>query len=64
LPDTVKARVSVEAGLALGWSKYVPHGDSVSIEHYGASADYKTLFSKFGITTEAVVNMAKKVLGR
>ena len=64
LPDTVKARVSVEAGLALGWSKYVPHGDSVSIEHYGASADYKTLFSKFGITTEAVVNKAKKVLGR
>jgi transketolase len=64
LPDTVKARVSVEAGLALGWSKYVPHGDSVSIEHYGASADYKTLFSKFGITTEAVVNKAKEVLGR
>ena len=64
LPDTVSARVSVEAGLALGWSKYVPHGDSVSIEHYGASADYKTLFSKFGITTEAVVNKAKKVLGR
>jgi transketolase len=42
----------------------VPQGDSVSIEHYGASADYKTLFSKFGITTEAVVNKAKKVLGR
>jgi len=64
LPDTVSARVSVEAGLALGWSKFVPQGDSVSIEHYGASADYKTLFSKFGITTEAVVNKAKKVLGR
>jgi transketolase len=36
----------------------------VSIEHYGASADYKTLFSKFGITTEAVVAKAKAVLGR
>jgi transketolase len=56
--------VSVEAGLALGWSKYVPQGDSVSIEHYGASADYKTLFTKFGITADAVVTKAKNVLGR
>jgi transketolase len=64
LPASVQARVSVEAGLALGWSKYVPQGDSVSIEHYGASADYKTLFTRFGITTEAVVTKAKAVLGR
>ncbi|MTA83180.1 MAG: transketolase, partial [Actinobacteria bacterium] len=64
LPEAVWARVSVEAGLALGWSKYVPQGGSVSIEHYGASADYKTLFTKFGITTEAVVEKAKSVLGR
>ena len=64
LPASVQARVSVEAGLALGWSKYVPQGDSVSIEHYGASADYKTLFTKFGITTEAVVAKARAVLGR
>ena len=64
LPGSVLARVSVEAGLALGWSKYVPHGDSVSIEHYGASADYKTLFNKFGITTEAVVQKAKAVIER
>jgi transketolase len=41
----------------------VPQGDSVSIEHYGASADYKTLFAKFGITAEAVVAKAKAVLG-
>jgi transketolase len=64
LPKAVQARVSIEAGLALGWSKYVPQGDSVSIEHYGASADYKTLFTKFGITTEAVVKKAKAVLER
>jgi len=55
----VKARVSVEAGLALGWSKYVGgFGRSVSIENFGASADYKTLFREFGITTEAVVAAA------
>ena len=64
LPASVQARVSVEAGLALGWSKYVPQGGSVSIEHYGASADYKTLFTKFGVTTEAVVAKANQVLGR
>jgi transketolase len=64
LPVAIQDRVSVEAGLCLGWSKYVPNGDSVSIEHYGASADYKTLFTKFGITTEAVVTKAKAVLER
>lgn len=64
LPSAVRAKVSVEAGLALGWSKYIGDGESVSIEHFGASADYKTLFSKFGITTEAVVAAAKKVLER
>ena len=63
LPPKVQARVSVEAGLALGWSKYVgPFGKSVSIEHYGASADYQTLFREFGMTTEAVVATAKDVL--
>jgi len=63
LPKSVTARVSVEAGLALGWSKYVgPHGLSVSIEHFGASADYKTLFREFGMTTEAVVSAAKQAL--
>jgi len=60
LPSSVVARVSVEAGLSLGWSKYVgPFGQSVSIEHFGASADYKTLFREFGITTEAVVAKAR-----
>jgi transketolase len=60
LPSSMKARVSVEAGLNLGWSKYVgPFGESVSIEHFGASADYKTLFREFGMTVENVVSAAK-----
>lgn len=63
LPSAVKARVSVEAGLALGWSNYIGRfGESVSIEHFGASADYKTLFREFGMTTEAVVAAAHKSL--
>jgi transketolase len=61
LPASVTARVSVEAGRALGWRPYVgDKGRSVSIEHFGASADYKTLFEKFGITTDAVVAAAKE----
>jgi transketolase len=61
LPANVKARVSVEAGLSLGWSKYVGGaGESVSIEHFGASADYKTLFREFGMTAENVVAAAKR----
>jgi transketolase len=63
LPSSVTARVSVEAGLSLGWSKYIGTGASVSIEHFGASADYKTLFEKFGMTTDAVVKAARSVLG-
>lgn len=63
LPEAVKARVSIEAGLALAWDKIVgDHGRSVSIEHFGASADYKTLFREFGMTTEHAVSAAKESL--
>lgn len=63
LPASVKARVSVEAGLAMPWRGIVGDaGRSVSIEHFGASADYKTLFQKFGITTEAVVAAAHETI--
>jgi transketolase len=63
LPASVKAKVSVEAGLALGWNKYVgPFGQSVSIEHFGASADAKTLYREFGMTAEAVVSAAKSTI--
>ena len=65
LPAAVTARVSVEAGLALGWSRYVgANGVSVSIEHFGASGDYQTLFREFGITSEAVTRAAEKALSR
>jgi len=64
LPAAVTARVSVEAGIAMPWRGIVgDRGRSISIEHFGASADYKTLFQKFGITTEAVVVAAHEVLG-
>jgi transketolase len=60
LPPVVKARVSVEAGVAQGWREVVgDHGRSVSLEHFGASADYKRLYEEFGFTAEAVVAAAK-----
>ena len=63
LPASVTARVSVEAGIALGWREIVgDRGRSVSIEHFGASADYETLFREFGITSEAVVAAARESL--
>jgi transketolase len=61
LPPAVRARVSVEAAVALGWREVVGDaGRSVSLEHFGASADHETLFREFGITAEAVVAAAKE----
>jgi transketolase len=63
IPPNVKARVSVEAGIALGWREIVGDaGKIVSLDHFGASADYKTLFAEFGITAEAVVTAARESL--
>jgi transketolase len=61
LPSSVRARVSVEAGIAQGWWKYLgTDGRAVSLEHFGASADAATLFREFGITAEAVVAAARE----
>jgi len=63
LPPTVRARVSVEAGIALSWARLVGDaGRSVSLEHFGASADYEVLYREFGITAEAVVAAARDSL--
>lgn len=60
IPPIVKARVSVEAGVAQGWREVVgDHGRIVSLEHFGGSADFSTLFREFGITAEAVVLAAE-----
>jgi transketolase len=63
LPPTVKARVSVEAGVKQGWRDYVgDHGRIISIEHYGASADFARIYEEFDITGEAVANAARDSL--
>jgi transketolase len=59
LPPDVKARVSVEAGVRLGWERWVgDEGDSISIEHFGASAPGATVLEKFGYTIDGVVERA------
>jgi transketolase len=63
LPPAVSARVAVEAAVAQSWYKLVGDtGEIVSIEHYGESADAKTLFREFGFTPEAVVAAAERSL--
>ncbi|WP_367573592.1 transketolase [Streptomyces griseoaurantiacus] len=63
LPSAVKARVAVEAGIGLTWHRFVGDaGRIVSLEHFGASADAKTLFAEFGFTAEHVAAAAKESL--
>jgi transketolase len=63
LPPSVRARVSVEAAVGQGWREIVGDaGRIVSIEHYGASADYQTVFREFGFTAEAVAAAARDSL--
>ncbi|MCH8628929.1 transketolase [Arsenicicoccus piscis] len=65
LPASVKARVSIEAGSQMGWRDIVGDaGKIIAIDHFGASADGKKLFTEFGFTPEAVVAAAKESLDR
>jgi transketolase len=63
LPAAVKARVAVEAGIIQGWHRYLGEkGEFVGLDHFGASAPYKTLYEKFGITTDRIVEKALELL--
>jgi transketolase len=65
LPPDARARLSVEAGVALGWKQWVGDaGDSISIEHFGASAPGATVLEKFGYTVDNVVARALALQAR
>jgi transketolase len=65
LPSGVRARVSVEAGVAMSWQDFVGDaGETVSLEHYGASAPFQVLFEQFGFTADNVVAAARASLSR
>jgi len=63
LPDRVRARVSVEAGVTEGWQQFVGlDGLAVGIDRFGASAPYQVVYEKLGVTAEAVAKAAREVL--
>ncbi len=65
LPASIKARVSVEAGVAQGWREYVGDaGEIVSLDHFGASASANVLFAEYGFTPENVVAAAKRSIAK
>jgi transketolase len=65
LPPAVQARVSIEAGVTLGWQRWTGcKGACLGIDHFGASAPAEILFEQFGLTVEKVVETAKQVLAR
>ena len=65
LPPEVTARLAVEAGASLGWCKYVTdHGDTITINEFGASAPAKELFKHYGFTVENIVDHAKALVRR
>jgi transketolase len=65
LPPDVKARVTVEAGIAMSWRDIAgPYGQCVSLEHFGASAPHQVLFEQFGFTPDNVAAAARATLSR
>jgi transketolase len=63
LPSNVRARLSIEAGVSLGWAKYVgDFGDTLAVDRFGASAPAEDVFRDYGFTVENVVRKAKKLL--
>ena len=63
LPPKVTVRVAVEAGVPLGWERYVGlEGEIVGLDRFGASAPYQVLAEKFGFTGEAIAARAKAIL--
>ncbi|MBZ0288881.1 MAG: transketolase, partial [Anaerolineae bacterium] len=63
LPSSVTRRVSIEAGVTLGWDRYVgSSGVQIGIDRFGASAPYERIYQEFGLTAEAVVKAAKGLL--
>ena len=65
LPPDVTARISIEAGVTHGWHKYVGlEGNTLGIDHFGASAPGKTLFKEFGFTSENILSRVKALLAK
>lgn len=63
LPSSVEARVSIEAGVTLGWGHYVWGGIAIGVDKFGASAPYQRIYEEYGLTAAHMVAAAKQQLG-
>jgi len=64
LPDEIAPRLAVEAGIGMGWERWVgSKGKVLSIERYGASAPFQTIYEKFGLTPDHICTLARELLG-
>jgi transketolase len=65
LPANIKARISIEAGVTLGWERYIGNeGVAIGIDRFGASAPYNILYQQFGLTAERIVSESLKLLNK
>lgn len=64
LPPTIKRRLAIEAGISLGWERYVgDNGRVIAVDRFGASAPYKRIFEEYGLTVDRVIDEARMMLG-
>lgn len=60
----VSSRISVEAGITLGWERWVgPRGKSIGVDQFGASAPYQTIYQHYGLTVERIVEESLALIG-
>ena len=65
LPSSIKARISIEAGVKQGWEKYIgEYGEAISIEKFGSSAPYQILFKEYGFTVDNILKHVHRVLSK
>jgi len=64
-PERIKKRIAVEAGVSMGWEKWVgDEGETISLDHFGASAPAEVLYEKFGFTEQNIIEKAFDLLGK
>jgi transketolase len=65
LPAAIPLRVSIEAGVTLGWERYVgPQGVAIGLDHFGASAPFQELYKNFGLTAENMAEVALDLVNK
>jgi transketolase len=64
LPPTITARISVEAGVTIGWEKWVgSRGRTIGVDKFGASAPYKKIYQEYDLTVEEIVEQGLELIG-